>query len=106
MYTICEIKGKQYQIEEGKEYRVDYLNLDKDSEITINEILLCRSNEGDVKVGTPFIPSAKVHLKVVEPLYKDKKVYAFKYKRRKGFRKLIGHRQKYSIVKVEKIEFN
>lgn len=104
MYTICEIKGKQYQIEEGKEYRVDYLNLDKDSEIIVNEILLMKSDNGEVKVGMPFIPSAKVHLRVIDPLYKDKKVYAFKYKRRKGFRKLIGHRQKYSVVKVEKIE--
>lgn len=104
MYTICEIKGKQYQIEEGKEYRVDYLNLDKDSEIVINEILLIKSDDGEVKVGTPFVPSAKVHLKVVKPLFKDKKVYAFKYKRRKGYRKLKGHRQKYSVVKVEKIE--
>ncbi len=104
MYTICEIKGKQYQIEEGKEYRVDFLNLDKDSEVVINEILLLRSDNGEVKVGMPFISSAKVHLKVVEPLYKDKKVYAFKYKRRKGYRNLKGHRQKYSVVKVEKIE--
>lgn len=103
MYTICEIKGKQYQLEEGKEYRVDYLNLEKDSDLVIDKILLYRSDSGDVKVGTPFI-SGKVHLKVVQPLFKDKKVYAFKYKRRKGYRKLIGHRQKYSVVKVEKIE--
>ncbi|MFN3412132.1 MAG: 50S ribosomal protein L21 [Exilispira sp.] len=104
MYTICEIKGKQYQIEEGKEYRVDYLNLDKDSELVLDKILLYKSDDGSVKIGNPFISSAKVHLKVVEPVIKDKKVYAFKYKRRKGFRKLIGHRQKYSVVKVEKIE--
>ncbi len=103
MYTICEIRGKQYQIEEGKEYRVDYLNMEKDSSFSIDSVLLVKDDSGEIILGKPFIDNAKVEFKVIEPLFKDKKVYAFKYKRRKGFRKLIGHRQKYSIVKAEKI---
>lgn len=103
MYAICEIKGKQYKVEEGKEYRVDHINLEKDKEIDFNTVILLRDNEGKVKIGKPYIEGITVKAKIVEPLIKDDKVIAFKYKRRKGYRNKKGHRQQYSIIKVEKI---
>lgn len=104
MYAICEIKGKQYKVETGKEYRVDLLNLDENTNYEVDKVLLAKNDDGEVKIGTPYIENAKVITKVVNPLIKGEKVYAFKYKRRKGFHKKIGHRQKYSVIKVEKIE--
>lgn len=104
MYAICEIKGKQYKVEPGKEYRVDLLNLEENSDFEVDRVLLAKKEDGTIEIGTPYIENAKVITKVVKPVIKGNKVYAFKYKRRKGYHKKIGHRQKYSVIKIEKIE--
>ncbi|MCX8059350.1 MAG: 50S ribosomal protein L21 [Spirochaetes bacterium] len=104
MYAICEIKGKQYKIETGKEYRVDYLNMDKDNEINFNTVLLIRDDNGNIKVGNPYLDGVNVKAKIVVPMIKGDKVIAFKYKRRKGYRNKKGHRQQYSVIRIEKIE--
>ncbi len=103
MYAICEVKGKQYKFEVGKEYRVDLLNEEKDSKLEFNSVLLLKDTDGNVKVGKPFVDSSKVEATVVDPFFKGEKVVSFKYKRRKGYRRKVGHRQKYSIIKIESI---
>jgi large subunit ribosomal protein L21 len=55
-----------------------------------------------VQVGEPYVKGAKVQA-VLEDQVKDKKVVVYKYKRRKGYHKKQGHRQQYSIIRVEDI---
>lgn len=101
MYATIEFKGKQYKAEEGVVLTVDKLDAEQGSKIDIETVLLV--SDGDkISVGTPYVKGAKVQV-VVEESFKDKKVLVFKYKSKKDYHRLIGHRQQYTKVRVEKI---
>ncbi len=100
MYAIIKNGGKQYKVQEG-----DYLNLDKmtaepKSTVEVTEVLAI--NDGELKVGAPFIDGAKVTLEVINS-GKDKKVTIFKKRRRKDSKLKRGFRRQYTRVKVAKI---
>ena len=101
MYALIDIKGKQYKAEKGARLKVDHLAQAAGESIEFESVLMT-SNEGEVKVGTPYVKDAKVTA-VVEAEGRDKKLIVFKYKKRKGYRKTQGHRQAYSVLKVEDI---
>ena len=101
MYATIECKGKQYKAEEGVVLTVDKLDAEQGSKIDIETVLLV--SDGDkISVGTPYVKGAKVQV-VVEESFKDKKVLVFKFKSKKDYHRLIGHRQQYTKVRVEKI---
>ena len=101
MYATIEFKGKQYKAEEGVVLTVDKLDAEQGSKIDIETVLLV--SDGDkISVGTPYVKGAKVQV-VVEESFKDKKVLVFKFKSKKDYHRLIGHRQQYTKVRVEKI---
>ena len=100
MYAIIKNGGKQYKVQEG-----DYLNLDKlDAQpkdtVEVNEVLAV--NDGEIKIGTPYVEGAKVELEVVSQL-KGKKVIIFKKRRRKDSKLKKGFRKQLTRVKVTKI---
>ena len=100
MYAIIRNGGKQYKVQEG-----DFLNLDKlDAQpkdtVEVEEILAV--NDGEFKVGTPFVDGAKVTLEVVTNA-KAKKVVIFKKRRRKDSKLKKGFRREYTRVKVTNI---
>ena len=101
MYALIDIKGKQYKAEKGAKLKVDHLEQAKGESIEFESVLMT-SNDGTVKVGTPYVEGAKVTA-TVEDEGRDKKVIVFKYKKRKGYRKTQGHRQGYSVLKVDEI---
>ena len=101
MYALVEIKGKQYKVEKGALLKVDKLNQDSGSAVEFDSVLLV-SNDGDVKVGDPYVKGASVKA-VVEGDTRDKKIIVMKYKKRKNYRKKFGHKQPFSIIKVEDI---
>ncbi len=101
MYALVEYKGKQYKAEKGAILTVDKLDAEKGSKIEIDSVLLV--SDGDkVSVGSPYVKGAKVQI-VVEDSFRDKKVLVLKYKSKKDYHRLIGHRQQYTNVKVEDI---
>ena len=101
MYATIEFKGKQYKAEEGVVLTVDKLDAEQGSKIDIETVLLV--SDGDkISVGTPYVKGAKVQV-VVEESFKDKKVLVFKFKSKKDYHRLIGHRQQYTKVRVGKI---
>ena len=101
MYATIEFKGKQYKAEKDLVLTVDKLDAEKGTKIDIDTVLLV--SDGDkISVGTPYVKGAKVTV-VVEETFKDKKVLVFKYKSKKDYHRLIGHRQQYTNVRVESI---
>ena len=101
MYALIEYKGKQYKAEKGAELTVDKLSEEKGSTITVDSVLLV-SDGDNVNVGTPYVSGAKVQIEVGES-FRDKKVLVFKYKSKKDYRRLHGHRQEYTKVTVKDI---
>jgi large subunit ribosomal protein L21 len=101
MYATIEFKGKQYKAEKDAVLTVDKLDAEKGTKIDIDTVLLV--SDGDkISVGTPYVKGAKVTV-VVEESFRDKKVLVFKYKSKKDYHRLIGHRQHYTKGRVESI---
>ena len=101
MYALVEYRGKQYKAEKGAVLSVDKLDAEKGAKIDVDTVLLV--SDGDkISVGAPYVKGAKVQI-VVEDSFRDKKVLVFKYKSKKDYHRLIGHRQNYTNVRVEDI---
>jgi len=100
-YAIINTGGRQYRIAEGDTIDVDLLDVDSGKTATFGEVLMFADGK-NVMHGNPLISGAKVTAEVVEQR-KDKKVIAFKYKRRKGYHRTVGHRRKLTRVKIKSI---
>ena len=92
MYVIAEIQGQQFKIEEGMKLFVHH----------IQDILLA-DKDGKVTVGAPTVKGAKVVCEVKTALVKGDKVLVFHKRRRKGYRKLNGHRQQFTELLVKEV---
>lgn len=102
MYAVIATGGKQYNVEKGATLKVEKLDGDVGSKITLKEVL-CVGGNGDVKVGKPFLAGASVTCTITAQ-DRDAKVIAFKKKRRKGYQKRRGHRQYFTALKVDDIK--
>ena len=104
MYAIVEIKGQQFKAEAGKFLYVHYLGdeVKAGDSVEFANVLLVDA-EGEVKVGAPLVEGAKVVCEVAESLVKGDKVLVFKKKRRKGYRRLNGHRQYFSKLVIKEV---
>lgn len=101
MYAIIKTGGKQYRVQAGDVIDVELLGIDKNSRIEFNEVLFLH-NGTTGKVGAPVVPGSAVLGEVIDEV-RGPKVIAFKYKRRKMYRRKVGHRQDYSRVKILEI---
>jgi large subunit ribosomal protein L21 len=100
-YAIIKTGGRQHRVAEGDTIDVDLLDLEVGKQATFGEVLM--HADGDkVTHGSPLVSGAKVTAEVVEQR-KDKKVIAFKYRRRKGYHRTVGHRRKLTRVKIKSI---
>jgi large subunit ribosomal protein L21 len=102
MYALVQIQGKQYKAEAGSRLRVDRLAHAQGEEVRFEHVLLT-SEDGKITVGRPFVPGVAVKA-VVEGHEVGKKVLVVKFKRRKHYRRRRGHRQQYTVIRVEAIE--
>jgi large subunit ribosomal protein L21 len=103
MFVIVEIAGQQFKVEQGKKLFVQHLpGAQGGASVEFDKVLLV-DREGEVSVGLPLIPNAKVVCEVLSPLVKGDKVLIFHKKRRKGYRKLNGHRQQFTEVLVKEL---
>jgi large subunit ribosomal protein L21 len=103
MYVIVEINGQQFNVQQGQRLFVHHIqDVENGAEVVFDKVLLV-DNNGAVTVGTPTIEGAKVVCEVLSPLVKGEKVLVFHKKRRKGYRKLNGHRQQFSEIKVKEV---
>ena len=100
-YAIIRTGGRQFRVAEGDTLDVDLLDVEPGKTATFGDVLLFADGK-DVSHGNPLISGAKVTAEVVEQR-KDKKVVAFKYKRRKGYHRTVGHRRKLTRIKIKSI---
>jgi large subunit ribosomal protein L21 len=98
MYAIFRAKGKQYRAEKGQTLRLPLMDAAPGSKVTFDEVLLSSDGQA-IKAGTPLVAGAKVEAEVVGN-GKEPKIYVFKFKRRKNYRRKTGHRQQYTEVRV------
>ncbi len=101
MYALIEFKGKQYKAEKGALLKVDRVEAEKGASLAIDSVLLV-SDGSAVKVGSPYVAGVKVTA-VVEDHKRDKKIIVFKYIPKKDNRKKQGHRQEFSVIRVQDI---
>jgi large subunit ribosomal protein L21 len=102
MFAVVEIAGIQFRVEKKEKVRVPLLKGNPGDKVEFTNILL-GGKEGQEKVGTPYI-EGMVGAKIIEH-GKDKKILVFHKKRRKGYRKLNGHRQNFSLIEITDIKF-
>lgn len=97
MQALVEIAGIQFEVSKNDTIKVPLLDGSIGDTVSFDNILLAKS-DNDLKIGTPYV-EGNVEAKIVEH-GRDKKVIVFKKKRRKGYRKLNGHRQNYTVVEI------
>ncbi len=102
MYAVIESGGKQYRVAPGDTVEIERVKAEAGKPMTFERVLLV-ANEGKFTVGNPTVTNASIVAEVIEHFRGDKKV-AFKLKRRKGYRKTIGHRQEMTRVKISEIK--
>jgi large subunit ribosomal protein L21 len=98
MYAIIDEGGKQYKVTSGDTINIDRLDSADQKTITFERVLLV-GGEGAPKIGAPTVANATVTADVVGPA-KGPKLEIVRYRRRKGFHKHLGHRQKFLRVKI------
>jgi large subunit ribosomal protein L21 len=101
MFAVVKTGGKQYIVKEGDIIKVEKLEGNEGDLIELNEVLLI-GDTPEIKIGQPLVPNAKVVCSILGQ-GKDKKIIVFKAKRRKGYHKKQGHRQRYTSLKVNSI---
>ncbi len=102
MLAVIRTGSKQYKVQEGDVLEVELLPIKEgEKSFTISDVLLI-ADGAKVKVGKPLVTGAQVVLEIEEEVKGDK-VIAYKFRRREGYHRTVGHRQKYNRVKVTKI---
>lgn len=99
-YAVVETGGKQYRVKAGDTLKVELLEGEAGG--TVELAVLAVSDGTTLTVGKPVVKGAKVSASIVEHM-KAPKVVAFKKKRRKGYKRKVGHRQPLTVLRVEKI---
>lgn len=103
MFAVVEIAGTQFEVQENQKLVVPLLSGEPGDEVEFGNVLLAK-NGGDTKVGAPYIEGS-VKAKIIEHGKSDK-VLVFHKRRRKGYRKLKGHRQNFSEIEITDINIS
>jgi large subunit ribosomal protein L21 len=102
MYAVVRTGGKQVRVEPGASVRVEKLEGQVGDEIALDEVLMI-GGEGDLRIGTPLVDGARV-VGVITDQGRGPKITIFKAKRRKQYRRKMGHRQAYTEIRVDRVE--
>jgi len=98
MYAVVKTGGKQYRVSEGETIQVEKLEGNPGETINLDEVLLLADGE-NVTVGQPHVAGARVEAKILDQ-DKHRKVLIYKFRRRKRYRRKVGHRQPFTALKI------
>ncbi len=101
MQAVFKLAGRQFTAEEGTVIRVPFQDVAKGTQLDIKQVLLIKNDENSL-VGNPYVEGARIEAEVVDH-GRDEKVTVYKFKRRTKYRRLRGHRQPYSDLKIHRI---
>ena len=101
MFAVFELGGLQFRAEEGAEIKIPHLAASPGDTVSIDKVLLIDDGK-DPLIGTPYLESASVEAEVIKEGLAEK-INVYKFKRRTKYRKLRGHRQKFTEIKIKKI---
>jgi large subunit ribosomal protein L21 len=101
MFAVIETGGKQYIVEQGTTLDIEKLTANPGESVTFEQVLFI-GTDTDIEVGQPYLAGKKVVAKVVDQIKAPKEII-FKFKRKTGYKKTQGHRQKMTTVKIESI---
>ena len=101
MYAIIQTGGKQYRVSPGDVVKVEKLDGNVGDTVTFEKVLMIGGDKEPV-IGSPVVTGASVTGTITEQ-DKAKKITILKFKRRKGYRRKMGHRQPYTRLRIEKI---
>lgn len=103
MYAIVEINGQQFKAETGQRLFVHHIqDAENGATVEFDKVLLV-DKDGSITVGLPTVAGAKVVCQIVSTIVKGDKVLVFHKKRRKGSRKLNGHRQQFTELTITEV---
>ena len=101
MQAVFKTGGKQYRVSPGDELKVEKLPGKVGEEVVFDQVLLTSDGEM-VNIGKPFLENSKITGKILRQA-RDRKIIVFKFKKRKDYKKKQGHRQSFTLVKIEDI---
>lgn len=102
MYAVVETGGKQYRVAPGEALRVEKVDGGKGDEVVFDRVLMIGDDGGATHLGSPLVDGATVKGRVMQQGH-AKKVLVFKYKKRKRYRVKRGHRQPFTLVRIDAI---
>ncbi len=105
MFAIIQNGGKQYKVKTGDLVEIEKLDAKVGDKTVFAEVLAIGEEGGELKTGAPLLAGASVEAEITEQ-FRASKVWAFKMKRRKSYRRTIGHRQNLTRVKIGEIKAN
>jgi large subunit ribosomal protein L21 len=100
MYAVFEDGSRQYKVSEGDMVKVDYREAEKGARVEFGRVLLYQ-NGGDTRIGQPLVEGIRILGEVVE--HPSTKLYIQHFRRRKNYRRLRGHRQWYTSIRIRNI---
>ena len=100
-FAIIQTGGKQYKVKASDILKIEKLEKQKSNKIEFNEVL-AYGDEKTIEVGSPTIKGAKVEAELIKN-GKNRTILMFKKRRRKNSRRKNGHRQEFSLIKINKI---
>ncbi|MYB22271.1 MAG: 50S ribosomal protein L21 [Chloroflexi bacterium] len=101
MYAVIRSGGKQYRVSPGQRLKLERFDGEAGDRVTFSDVLLV-SGGGEVAVGAPTVESASVTGEIVEQ-GRGRKIRVFKYKNKTRYRRLRGHRQLHTDVRVDEV---
>ena len=104
MYAIIKTGGKQYKVAPGETLQIEKIPAQEGTEVEFNDVLMVAEGE-QIAIGSPLVSGGKVTA-TVQKQGRGKKIMIIKFKRRKHYRKQMGHRQYYTEVKITGIMAN
>ncbi len=103
MYAVFETGGKQYRANVGDKFRIEKINGEISTEVMFDKVLLVGGDvEGGTRFGSPYVQGARVTAEIIDQA-RDDKVLVFKYKSKKGYRKMRGHKQYYTEIIIRNV---
>jgi large subunit ribosomal protein L21 len=104
MYAVIETGGKQYRVAKEDVIYIEKLNVNEGDEIVFDKVLVAVDSKNKTKIGNPYVEGASVKGKVIKN-GKSKKITVFTYRPKKDSKRKMGHRQQFTKVSIEKIDF-